>query len=320
MTDMGQHSTDAVAELAGKPYRRARVSAQLVFWLTGGSSVLYNSYHALVRDHMPWYTGLPEGFLPLAVAIGVLEYAAVWRENKFMQAASYAVTAGAMAWSALMINSVLRDGWAFGLIGDAAALSAMYFLLNGPAAEQAVARVDRKIAEMAAAAAADRLAREQSEAARRRDVDALRAELTASAEAAATQMAEARRVHQATVSVYEERVASARRELGEALGRAEALTAKLAAASAPKHRSPAPASATDKSARAADGDPTNELRAVMELRADPDLRRPRMGGELARRLGLGASTGRRLHGALVRDGALSEYAESLITPSGERSQ
>jgi hypothetical protein len=109
---------------------------------------------------------------------------------------------------------------------------------------------------------------------------------------------------------------TARADLAEALGRVEALKTKLGAASAQKKRPQDAASGGG----TRDTDPTNELRAVMELRADPDLRRPRMGGELARRLGIGASTGRRLHGALVADGALSEYAESLSEPSDERSQ
>jgi hypothetical protein len=110
---------------------------------------------------------------------------------------------------------------------------------------------------------------------------------------------------------------TARGELTEALRRAEALTAKLAAVSAQKKRAKVPASAR---AGSAESDPTNELRAVMELRANSKLLGPRMSGELARALGLSPATGRRLYGKLVTDGALNEYAQSLMEPLGERSQ
>lgn len=320
MAPVGDHSKPAVAELAGRPLRLARTWAWAVFWLTAGSSVLYNCYHALVGDHMPWYTGIPEGCVPLAVAIGVLEFSGAWRENKALQASAWLVTGGAMAWSALAINSVVHRGWAFGLIADAAAMSAMYFLLNGPTAAHAVGEVARTVSSLTERADAERAARRQAEAAHRAqaeqasarhaaEVSALRSDLTGKLEAERSARETAHRDLEA-----------ARAELAGALDRAEALAAKLSAVSAQRKRPQAAASGRARGAGTADGDPTNELRAVMELRADPDLRRPRMGGELARRLGLGASTGRRLHSALVKDGALSEYAESLIAPTGERSQ
>jgi hypothetical protein len=109
---------------------------------------------------------------------------------------------------------------------------------------------------------------------------------------------------------------TARGELAEALRRAEALTAKLATVSAQKKRAKAPASAR---AGSGESDPTNELLAVMELQLNPKLLGPRMSGELARALGLSPATGRRLYGKLVTDGALSEYAQSLTRPLGERS-
>jgi hypothetical protein len=164
MDDMSKHSEHYAA---GVPIRRARASAWMVFWLTAGTSVLYNSYHALVNDHMPWYTGLPEGFVPLVVAIGVLEFSVSWRDNKFLQGAAWLVTAAAMAWSAVQINSVVSHGWALGLIADTAALSAMYFLLNGPTALQAVAKVAAREADLLRQRDSERSAREQAEAAGR---------------------------------------------------------------------------------------------------------------------------------------------------------
>lgn len=298
-----------IHEAAARPLKRARAWAWTVFWVTAGSSVLYNCYHALVGQHMPWYTGVPEGFVPLLVAIGVLEFSGAWRENKVLQGAAWLVTGGAMAWSAFATNSVVHQGWAFGLIADTAALSAMYFLLNGPTAAQAVEAVAQKIAELTAAAHGERSAREQAEAAHQAALSDLRALADA----------EIGRLRAACESAQHE-LESARQDATGALDQAEALRAKLDAASARKKPAKASASGRAASSATGDADPTNELRAVMELRADPDLRRPRMGGELARRLGIGASTGRRLHGALVKDGALSEYAESLIEPLGERSQ
>jgi hypothetical protein len=162
---------------AGAPLRRARACAWIVFWLTASTSVLYNCYHALVNGHMPWFTGVPEGVMPLAVAIGVLEFSGAWRENKALQLAGWAVACGAMAWSAIAVDAVVRHGWALGLIGDTAALAAMYFILNGPTAHEAVAVVDRKVAGLAAAADAERLAREQAEVAHRTVVNEVRAEM-----------------------------------------------------------------------------------------------------------------------------------------------
>ena len=62
----------------------------------------------------------------------------------------------------------------------------------------------------------------------------------------------------------------------------------------------------------------------MELKADPELRKPRMGGELARRLGVSPATGRRLHARLAAEGAEGEPLgkRSPLQPdmrSGERS-
>lgn len=277
-----------------------------MFWVTAGSSVLYNCYHALVGEHMPWYTGVPEGFVPLLVAIGVLEFAGAWRKNVPLQAAAWTVTCGAMAWSAFATNSVVHQGWAFGLIADTAALSAMYFLLNGPTAMQAVAAVDRKVAELTAAAEAERSLREQAEASGR----AALADLRARAEAEIGKLRADREAGQRDLE-------TARGELAEALRRAEALTAKLAGVSAQRKRAKAPVSAH---AGSGESDPTNELRAVMELLDTPRLLQPRMSGELAKALDLSPATGRRLHVKLVKDGALTEYAQSLIEPLGERSQ
>jgi hypothetical protein len=113
---------------------------------------------------------------------------------------------------------------------------------------------------------------------------------------------------------------AARRE-AEALTRAEALAKKLAAKSA---QASAQKPRKSKQESAQDEDLTLEFRALDELQKDPDLRKPRMGGELARRLGVSPATGRRLHGRLTAQdrsgGSLSERSPQRPDErSGERS-
>jgi hypothetical protein len=152
------------------------------------------------------------------------------------------------------------------------------------------------------------------------EVSDLRAELSARlAETASAHEAEASGLR-SDLETAQEALADAQAKAGEALARADALTAKLEALTASKKRQKAAGGTRARARSDGDSDLTNELRALMELQADPGLRQPRMGGELARRLGIGASTGRRLHGALTKDGALSEYAESLIQAPAERSE
>ena len=90
----------------------------------------------------------------------------------------------------------------------------------------------------------------------------------------------------------------ARRREAEALTRADALTKKLATKSAPKARKRS----------AQPEDLTTELRALKLLEENHELREPRMGGELARRLGVSPATGRRLHARLT---AQDRSGESL---------
>lgn len=73
---------------------------------------------------------------------------------------------------------------------------------------------------------------------------------------------------------------------------AQARPAKRAQASAPKSRK-----GTRQTAHAEDL--TTELRALKLLQDEPELRKPRMGAELARRLEVSPATGRRLHARLT---------------------
>lgn len=130
---------------------------------------------------------------------------------------------------------------------------------------------------------------------------ALRAQLEAEREAAQS----AREALMSELAAVQADRGNAQRELAEALRRAEALAKKLAAKSAPKARERERDNAQSE-------DLTIELRALKLLDDEPALRQSRMGGELARKLGVSPATGRRLHGRLTAQGRPAD-------PLGERS-
>jgi hypothetical protein len=113
--------------------------------------------------------------------------------------------------------------------------------------------------------------------------------------------------------------------MAEALARVADLTAPepgrepvAIAPMEPAHRVPRSAPRPRRTTRgsAHDEDLTTELRAVQLLDADPDLRKPRMGAELARRLGVSESYGGKLHRRLTAEVRPSEPGQDC---SGERS-
>lgn len=111
---------------------------------------------------------------------------------------------------------------------------------------------------------------------------------------------------------------TARSELARVTAKAEAAAAKLESMSAQRKRKRTAQQRTTKSAQ--EDDLTTEMRALTEMEKDPSLRGPRMGGELARRLGVSAPTGRRLHAKLTAQDRLGEsLAERSADPSDERS-
>jgi hypothetical protein len=190
MDGMGQHnSTSQVAELAGKPLRRGRAWAWTVFVSMAGTSVLFNVYHDLVVGRMHPYLAVPAGVLPLLLAVGALEIAAAW-PSASAKVIAWGVTLGAMGWSAAAMGGVVMGAapphmeMLFGFLADAAALLAVSFLLNGPAASHAVAEVAGKLRELTERANAERRAREEAEANAARSVRELRAAHEAEAGAA----------------------------------------------------------------------------------------------------------------------------------------
>jgi uncharacterized membrane protein len=196
-------------------------------------------------------------------------------------------------------------------------LALIAILVHLRQADREVIEARTRAAEKAAREAAQLRAEADERTALRAEVDrltvALEADLSAQREQFAGELGDARAARETAQQDLE----TARGELAEALRRAEALTAKMATVSAQKKRSKVPASAR---AGSGESDPTNELLALMELQDTPKLLGVRMSGELARKIGVSPATGRRLHNKLVANGALTEYAQSLTEPLGERSQ
>lgn len=166
--------------------------------------------------------------------------------------------------------------------------------------------------ELEAEGAAREAGHREEALAREAELSGLRDEAAAGRAAMSAQLAAMRSAHEAELSALRDALASeaqaeraaresAQQKLGnaqhaaaEALARADGLARKLAAVSAQK-KDPKPAASAP---NGADDDLTLEMRALNLLVADPELRKQRMGGELARRLGVSPATGRRLHAKL----------------------
>jgi DNA gyrase/topoisomerase IV subunit A len=280
-----------------------------------GTSVLYNVYHALIIGHMPWYTGVLEGLVPLLLAIGVLEIAAAWKS--WEQAVAWLVTAGAMAWSAAATGAVVQPGapghigWPFGILADAAALYAMRFILNGPTAEQAVARVSQKIAELTGAVEAEQVARTQAEAAHRAKTERMTADFDRQVSAVRTELEEVQTA-----------LGEARREAETSTARAEALAQKLAGTAkrsggGPARSKTAARTGSGTSRRTApDDDLELEAKALKLLATDLDM----SGAELARQLGVSEGYGRKLRRRLTGDRPSETEADRAGTAPGDRTE
>jgi hypothetical protein len=283
----------------------AKAAAWTVFLSMAATSATFQVYHSVHSGRMPWELAGLYGVVPLLISVCLLEVITHWgTAPSWAPYVAYAIMGGAMLLSAIATGSVVvraappHMSGVFGVLMDGAALLAVHYLLNGP----------REAAEEAARAHAEEAAVARAEADER---TALRAELDTLA---------------AEVGPLRDALATAQQEAAQANAKAASLAAKLAIVSAPKSRKATAKSAQRGAAKSAQGDDTTtELRALMELRADPELCRPRMGGELARRLGVAASTGRRLHQLHTVDGRLRESlaersAEHPDEHSGERSE
>ena len=294
MPDMAKHASSTSG------LRRARAAAWIVFLSMAGTTMTFQVYHSIEYGRMPWPLAALYGVVPLLISICILEVIAEWRGSPaWAKWAAYAIMAGAMFMSASATGEVVLHAapqhWSllFGLLLDAAALFTVHFLLSGAHA------VSRTQAE--------------AEAARRAEL----ASAYAAADSAAAARAVAETERDAAVSARETAV----REAAEALTRAEAIAQRLTDASVPKARKQPVKAARGSACEGAQADdPTTELRALMELRADPELWKPRMGGKLAELLGVSPATGRRYHSRFVKDGTLNDpFAERSADERDERS-
>jgi Skp family chaperone for outer membrane proteins len=157
--------------------------------------------------------------------------------------------------------------------------------------------LDRAGAAQAEEAAAEAARSAAAEAAEASELAAVRAELDAARTAVEPLRAD---------------LETARAELARVTAKAESLAAKLEAMSAQRKRKRTAQQRPAGSAQ--EDDLSTEMRALTEMEKDPALRGPRMGGELARRLGVSAATGRRLHTKLT---AQDRPGESLSERSAD---
>jgi hypothetical protein len=192
MADMTQGKHHA----AGAPMRRARFAAWCVFTGMAATSMTFQTYHAITAGQLAWPLAALYGIAPLAISIGVLEFAAIWGVL-WAQIASYLIAGGAMYASASATGAVTQHAAAahtelvFGLILDAAALLAIAFINHGPTAAAVVAAVEAREAELLERIAAGR-AEAQGAARNAADAEArLRAELAAERTAKQAAAAEA---------------------------------------------------------------------------------------------------------------------------------
>jgi hypothetical protein len=285
MTDMPDHARTAPKQSS------ATTAAWAVLIGMGGTTVTYNIFHAVHHGPMPKSLALPLGLLygiaPVFAAMCLSHLVAARKGDHIMQGLAFAVMLGAMGLSIGAVGTVVRPVagpylcWLFGAVLDAAALIALRMLLSGH---------ERKAAEATALEAAERAAAEAGGAAQE-----------AAGKAAA----------------LEAELAAVSAELAAVKGALEPLRAAV-----PNPRSRRSGSGGPKARRSAPGsgdtaDLTVELRALQMLDAHPELRSKGQGTELARKLGVSASYGRKLHSRLTAEerpgGALQER-------SGERGQ
>jgi len=268
--------------MAHEAPRPARSSAVIAAWAVlvgmGGTSVTYNVYHATHNGSMNVGLALLYGIAPVFAAALLSHIVAEHDGGRFLQAVTFAVMLGAMTLSIGATAAVVEPAagpwmqWLFGAVLDAAALVALRVILTG----------------------------------RKRKAEAVTA-----MEAAERTVAEAERIAAGAAGS----VVEAERKTAQVEGELSAKSAELVAANAALEalRAAAPGSRrrrssgrAPKAAKSAPGsgderDLTTELRALQMLDAHPELRGEKQGAELARRLGVSAAHGRRLHARLTAE-------------------
>jgi hypothetical protein len=277
MDDMSAHA---------KPRVPGLIAAWLCLVIAGAATVTFNVVHAW-RSDMASVLGVVEGVVPVALAMIVSHLVATSSAGKFLRGVTFAVMIGALALSVRATGTVVAPAagplwWLYGAVIDTAALVSLQVLL---ALKAKAVREAQKRSEEEAAAADERTA--------------LRAELETA---------------RAALGPLQAALEIAQGDLAESLTRTESLTLKLDTLRAKKRPQKPPKS---KRQTAHADDLTIEFRAFELLRDNPELRAPRKGAELGRRLEASAATGNRLHRRLIVDGQL---VQPLTEPLADRSR
>jgi hypothetical protein len=279
MDGMAKHER----EIAPDAQAASRTDIWFVLVLTGGASAFLQMWHA---THSGSTAGIVDGIVglvPAATAIGlshavVSHKAAAWL-RVITVVVMLAFMAAAASASASVVQPVeMRDfNWVFSLALDAAELACVWLLLG---------HSERKAAEATALMLAEKTASEAQSA----------------AEEAAGKTAG-----------LETELARVSAELTAANATVDALRSAAPLSPAKRPRKP------QKSARgsADTQDLTAELRAMQMLDAHPELKQKGQAAELARRLGISPSHGRRLHARLTSE---ERPPDPPTGPAHERSE
>jgi hypothetical protein len=257
------------------PESRSRADVWFVLVITGGTSATLQMWHATHAAGTVLLIAALVGLVPAATAVGLSHVVASHKSVLMLRAVTFAVMLAVMAASASAAAAVVRpiDGpwfsWVLCIALDAAALACVWVLLGDD---------ERKAAQASALHLAETRAADAGSAA---------AEATGK------------------VAALEAKAAAVSADLTAANATVEALTA-----AARGHR-PKGSGAPRKNARGGGDaqDLTAELRAIQMLDAHPELRAKGHAAELARKLGISASHGRRLHSRLTAEERPAEPGE-----------
>lgn len=166
-----------MSDVAGTPEPAGKASATVAAWAvlvgTGGTSIIFNVWHATHVGHMLVPLALLYGITPVFVAMCLSHIVATHRSGWMLQAVTFAVMLGAMSLSIGAIGEVVGATaghlrWLYGGVLDTAALVALRVILaeqGRRAAAEATARAAAEAAEQAIRkATAEATARAEAEA------------------------------------------------------------------------------------------------------------------------------------------------------------
>lgn len=152
MSDTSPDAAPAVAESGVS-------AAWAILIFLGGTTVVFNIWHATHWGHMRLPLALLYGIAPVVAAMGLSHIVATHKSGLFLHVVAFAVMLGAMGLSIGAISAVIRPAagpvlcWLFGAVLDAASLVALRVILSERALAAAVRAASEKAREEAAEAA-----------------------------------------------------------------------------------------------------------------------------------------------------------------------